>query len=567
MDLDWTSLPPVPQHGLSLASLRKFCAEHTGKLVPCTDGANNALIQPFELLTTVQVCFSLVKPATLDSGPGGEPCTYVELLLERWRRQGGQAPAPADRATVFVSHAWSYVFTELVHALESLPGAESEYFWIDMCGLLRSRFALCSDWNVTPSFVGAQHKAPVLPQEWWTNAFKDAVISIGHTVLVLQPWEAPLPLTRSWCIWEIFCTLSGAKRLTVCHPPAQATSFQAALLSRFGAIETALSKIDARRAEAFKEEDRANIYAAVEGSEGGFTAVNRRVHDQLREWLAQSGREALAELSMEEAKVEESDDDDYDDSGGRDRRAKTLSLTHNLARLLFKQSKLSEAESLFLRAAEGRRALLGPSDEGTLLTATGLAHVLRAQKRLTEAEQAYRDVLATRAARGGDVSLDCEQLNGQNHLANLLRQKGERAEAEALYVAVLAARRQLLGPGHGDTWQTMNGLALLCQEAGRLVEAEGLVREVLTQQKMALGEGHPDTLWTGHNLASLLRAAGGLAQLAEAQAEAGKAARGREEKLGREHQLTKQSWGLVRDIERELAAVRAAEGEEGGRWE
>jgi hypothetical protein len=45
-----------------------------------------------------------------------------------------------------------------------------------------------------------QHKAGTLPQEWWSGAFRAAVAELGHTVLVLQPWSAPLPLTRSWCL-------------------------------------------------------------------------------------------------------------------------------------------------------------------------------------------------------------------------------------------------------------------------------------------------------------------------------------------------------------------------------
>ena len=49
-------------------------------------------------------------------------------------------------------------------------------------------------------FVGSQHKAPQLPQEWWKDAFRRAVADIGCTVLVLQPWHAPVPLTRSWCL-------------------------------------------------------------------------------------------------------------------------------------------------------------------------------------------------------------------------------------------------------------------------------------------------------------------------------------------------------------------------------
>jgi hypothetical protein len=49
-------------------------------------------------------------------------------------------------------------------------------------------------------FVGSQHKSADLPQEWWSNAFATAIRDINHTVLVLQPWDAPLPLRRSWCL-------------------------------------------------------------------------------------------------------------------------------------------------------------------------------------------------------------------------------------------------------------------------------------------------------------------------------------------------------------------------------
>ena len=41
---------------------------------------------------------------------------------------------------------------------------------------------------------------------WWSSTFKDALVKFGHTMLVLSPWDAPVPLTRAWCLWEIFCS-------------------------------------------------------------------------------------------------------------------------------------------------------------------------------------------------------------------------------------------------------------------------------------------------------------------------------------------------------------------------
>jgi hypothetical protein len=61
-------------------------------------------------------------------------------------------------------------------------------------------------------------------------------VDIGRTVLVLQPWDAPLPLTRSWCLWEIYSTLAGNAELHIALSPAQHESFQEALVRAFGLL-------------------------------------------------------------------------------------------------------------------------------------------------------------------------------------------------------------------------------------------------------------------------------------------------------------------------------------------
>jgi hypothetical protein len=96
------------------------------------------------------------------------------------------------------------LFSCLLAALEAhadaSPEAHEAFFWIGAPRLAlynasRSPAVLNAD-----IFVGAQHKTDELPQEWWTVAFRQAVADIGHTVLVLSPWSAPVPLKRSWCL-------------------------------------------------------------------------------------------------------------------------------------------------------------------------------------------------------------------------------------------------------------------------------------------------------------------------------------------------------------------------------
>ena len=69
-----------------------------------------------------------------------------------------------------------------------------------------------------------------LDTSWFKDAFAHAVTHIGHTLLVLQPWHAPVPLTRSWCLWEIHSTVEGGAELQIVFSPAQREAFQEALV-------------------------------------------------------------------------------------------------------------------------------------------------------------------------------------------------------------------------------------------------------------------------------------------------------------------------------------------------
>ena len=44
----------------------------------------------------------------------------------------------------------------------------------------------------------------------------DCMRAIGHTVLLMEPWDDPMPLRRAYCIKEVYHTqASGAKRETL----------------------------------------------------------------------------------------------------------------------------------------------------------------------------------------------------------------------------------------------------------------------------------------------------------------------------------------------------------------
>jgi hypothetical protein len=96
-------------------------------------------------------------------------------------------PTAVGEPTAFVSHAWRTSFADLVDALQgkAQPG---QYYWLDI-------------------FVINQHGTDVLPEDFWTVTFMDMIERIGTALLVLEPWDTPIALSRAWCLWEVFSAI------------------------------------------------------------------------------------------------------------------------------------------------------------------------------------------------------------------------------------------------------------------------------------------------------------------------------------------------------------------------
>ncbi len=221
--------------------------------------------------TTSQVCVVVVKVDTLAAGQ-----CYAEML----RSRGGSEAADVGVPTMFLSHAWRYSFANLVDAVDAhyedqLPAIrETAFVWNDI-------------------FVEDQNSSASKPPDYFFNAFKDAVGAIGTTVLVLEPWSAPIPLTRSWCIWEIYSTITTGATLSVAHSPAEHASFENALVENFESVSLSLSDVDAEQADAFSASDKQRIDATIIEELGGFAAINELVVERMRTWLARAGQAAI----------------------------------------------------------------------------------------------------------------------------------------------------------------------------------------------------------------------------------------------------------------------------------
>jgi hypothetical protein len=153
-----------PNLGVKLSVFDKFVEECGG-------------LTSLQGLTTADVSEKYIKPFTKDL-----QISYCEKLKN-------SNNSGVKKATVFISHAWQFLFLNVVNSIKNHfkhYTNDEVILWFDL-------------------FSNNQHHAPELDFTWWSTTFKSAIERLGHTVLILSPWNDPIPLTRVWCLYEIYC--------------------------------------------------------------------------------------------------------------------------------------------------------------------------------------------------------------------------------------------------------------------------------------------------------------------------------------------------------------------------
>jgi len=427
----------------------------------------------------------------------GARCSLTLCLLQLNACDEDGTPFVAN-ATVFVSHAWRYKAKDAFPAMESYAtnqptDAPTDYFWFDI-------------------FTNDQHDTLSLPQLWWRDAFMEGVRLIGHTLLILAPWDDPRPLKRAWCLWEILSTSRTNSRLSIEMAPSQIADFEEHLKDKFEKVTAAVSNIDMRQSEAFLKTDEAMIKEAVKATVG-FTELNSMIAERMRDWLAVQGREALKRLDH------------------ADRAASPLAL--NLARLLQDQAKLEEAEQLGREACEAIEKNKGEGSIEGYHAMNVLARVLKDRGEYGEAESLFRQAVEGYNQTEGIDSLVA--LTANNNLAELLLHVGRPQEAEPLLETVLAKCKETLPEKDPLTLITANNLATILLDRKAFDEAEPLLKFTYDTRVEVYGKRHPSTLNALNWLASVYK---GLKKLEEAEQAYEEVVNARKETLGELHMST-----------------------------
>lgn len=199
-------------------------------------------------------------------------CSYSEYIASNNCTSVGPV-------NVFVSHSWFYTFGHLVSAIEVFEARRTTptFYFVDY-------------------FCINQHK-PTADLKRLAD-----MIGICETLLVLSPWDAPIPLTRCWCIYEVLYTILQKRKLHIILPPDQKTLFIQGVIHDFRACTSSLTCINVANAEATKPSDKKMILDTVKNSlSNGFADVNSLLIGALRDWLS----DALLERGEQQGKLEQ----------------------------------------------------------------------------------------------------------------------------------------------------------------------------------------------------------------------------------------------------------------------
>ncbi|KAI9353218.1 hypothetical protein DFJ73DRAFT_642349, partial [Zopfochytrium polystomum] len=469
-------------------------------------GGRDALIG----LTTADVSQRWIVPSTSSSR-----LSAVDHLLLHDR---GDVVCPANW---FISHAWSFHFLDVVDALVGFFKVHNvdpvdAVIWFDM-------------------FSNSQHDTNERPFEWWEETFMGAVKSIQNVVMVLLPWNDPVPLKRAWCVFEVFATARTNSKFHVAMPPSVASDFFSNLVDRPPIFYEVLSKISCTRSSATLESDRKLIFEVIDRTlPDGMAALDALVRNVFGQWLLKMiktyydrAMTAVAELDKgatdaarsipsvtvsptansigsAEAPAKSIDgSESVNERSPRDvARLEAAQWSYALGRLCDDQGDHRSAEPLYKFCVDTKAAILGRSHPSTLLAMFRQHDNLSHLGRRVEALELAQECLALRQQAGCSIQ---DILSSKNSIANALLFLGRIAEAVALHEEVLDGRKKVLGVAALETLRSMNNLANAYKQLPDLKRAALLYTESFEQRVQSLGENHPDTLKSMFNIAEFRR--------------------------------------------------------------
>jgi hypothetical protein len=231
-----------------------------------------------------------------DLVPAGKKVMYAEFIAAE-RDSAGRRKV--GKATLFVSHVWKMTAKDFFEVcLEEM--AEDDYAWIDLY--------LHNQYQGAVSDIGDENS------EYWIRKFGELIGGIKKVIAIVTNWEAPVMLTRIWCLFELNAAIETGADLRFVATAAERRDLSLNLNEKFQQLDRLVGNIEVRDCDAKRPheiQDKSIFLAKLHGIED---AVNEKLRKEMRRWLVTSAeavitrtdpyRPALDEMEMALEKAE-----------------------------------------------------------------------------------------------------------------------------------------------------------------------------------------------------------------------------------------------------------------------
>ena len=479
-------------------------------------------VKPREEWSTEDVAEYVIKRACKE-----DQCTYLELIENPQKNVSKN-----EYKGTFVSQARRCRFADLVGALVYFYTLKKvdiadQYVWLDIFSANQPK--------LTARNVELEVREE--NERQLTEGLHVAIANFEQRVMFMDRWDGAAPLTRAWCVWEIFGVAKAKKPLEIALPESEYDRFIVTLKEEYKTIITKTAAVDVEKARCFNLADLEAIHKAIR-EESSFQMLDDIIKTQLRLWVASAGKlQVEKEEQKENPALEEiyqlanlagmtyRDQGDLENaelllrkalrvaeevSEDRQKDAAVATILSNMAEVFQDKGRLAEAESLMREALQIKQALHGRESAQVALVMNNLAQLLQDTDRLVQAEPLMREVLQIDEAVYGRESASVAR--DINNLACLLQVTGRSAEAEQLMREALQIDEAIYGRKSDAVARDMNNLALVLKAHGQVAKAEQLMREALQIDEAIYGRESSAVARDMNNLAQLLKAHGQMAK-------------------------------------------------------
>jgi serine/threonine protein kinase len=445
--------------------------------------------------------------------------SYISMLAKT-EKEFEHCVQPAN---IFISHAWKYKFEDVVECLIASVDYKRAYLWFDI-------------FTVNQHFHDNDR-----PFEWWKTEFHSAVAKIGKTMVVLSPWESPIPLKRCWVLWEILCTVMSASKLQLIMSEKEKKRFLKTLYLNYPKIESQLCQITTKEAKAGNPVDQEKIMKAA--GEMGFAKIDSTCKIGIRKALYEMGREELDKVKNE------------------GKNEKVYKLMNQLAALCHHQENDKDAMRILREALEGCEKENSPSyDKIKIILKHSLAELLRVhEKDYFAAKELSKEVYDTRMETLGNGTVTLQSKHdyavsllaySEYGLENSEEAKCIHNDAEHLLRDVYNSFKDKFGINDVRTLSSLDSLAGAISKSSPK-EAKAFYFLVYNERTKLLTLDHPDVVTSAFNYGNFLyENSNDLESLYEAKRYLNEAYDRRYSNYGSDHEKTKKVKYLLQEVEK-----------------